>query len=160
VVGMIAGGLLAADPKPQGAAAAVESAAKAGEPKAPGKDVKCPVSGKSVNPADFVEFEKAKVYFCCENCPEAFKKDPTKYAAKAHMQMVQTEQLKQVACPFTGKKLNPETAIDVGSVKVAFCCDDCKAKAEKAKDDERVALVFKDPSKGFKPAKDMKETQK
>jgi hypothetical protein len=148
--------VLAADPQPQGAATAADTAAaKAGESKTLGKDVKCPVSGKPVNPADFVEFEKAKVYFCCEDCPVAFKKDPTKYAAKAHLQMVQTEQLKEVACPFTGKKLNPETAIDVGGVKVAFCCDQCKAKAEKEKGDDRVALVFKDTSKGFKLTKDL-----
>jgi len=49
--------VLAADPQPQGAR---DTAAKTGETKAPGKDVKCPVSGKPVNPADFVEFEKAK----------------------------------------------------------------------------------------------------
>jgi len=158
---VIAHGLLAADPQPQSAKAAADTAAaKAGETKAPSKDVKCPVSGKPVNAADFVEFEKAKVYFCCENCPVAFQKDPTKYAAKARLQMVQTEQLKEVACPFTGKKLNPETAIDVGGVKVAFCCDECKAKAEKAKGDDRVALVFKDVSKGFKLAKDTKDTDK
>jgi YHS domain-containing protein len=138
LVGLIADGLLAATPP--------------AETKALSKDVKCPVTGKPINPADFVEYEKAKVYFCCENCPAAFKKDTAKYAAKAHLQMVQTGQLKQVACPFTGKPLNPETAIDVGGVKVAFCCKDCEAKAKNAKGDEQIALVFKDVSKGFKLA--------
>ena len=68
--------------------------------------------------------------------------------------MVETDQLKQVACPFTGKPLNPETAIDVGGVEVAFCCKDCLAKAEKAKGEEQISLIFKDVSKGFKLAKD------
>jgi hypothetical protein len=140
LAGLIATGLMAADPK----------APPAVDTKSPGSDVKCPVSGKSINPADFVEFEKAKVYFCCEKCPAEFKKDPAKYAAKAHLQMVQTGQLKQVACPFTGKPLNPETAIDVGGVKVAFCCKDCQAKAQNAKGDDQISLVFKDVSKGFK----------
>jgi len=122
LAGLIANGLLAADTK------------------APSNDVKCPVSSKPINPADFVEFEKAKVYFCCENCPAVFKKDPPKYAAKAHLQMVQTGQLKEVACPFTGKPLNPETAIDVGGVKVAFCCKNCEAKAQNAKGDDQISL--------------------
>jgi hypothetical protein len=133
LTGLIATGLLAADSR------------------APGKDVKCPVSGKPINPSDFVEFENAKVYFCCENCPALFKKDPAKYSAKAHLQMVQTGQLTQVACPFTGKPLNPETAIDVGGVKVSFCCKNCEAKAQKVTGDEQISLVFKDVSKGFKP---------
>jgi YHS domain-containing protein len=144
--GMIAASLFAAEPKAEG---------KAAETKAPGKDVKCPVSGKAVTHDDWLEWEKARVYFCCPNCPTAFKKDPSKYAAKAHLQMVQTEQLKEVACPFTGKALNPETAIDVGGVKVAFCCENCKAKAEKTKGDEQINLVFKDVLKGFKPASEV-----
>ena len=119
--------------------------------------IKCPVSGESVDSMGgkvSVDFEGGKVFFCCDKCPAAFKKDTAKYVAKAHMQMVQTEQLKQVACPFTGKPLNPETAIDVSGVKVAFCCKDCMGKAAKAKGDEQVSLVFKDVSKGFKLAKD------
>jgi YHS domain-containing protein len=103
--------------------------------------IKCPVSGESVDSMGgklAVDFEGGKVFFCCDKCPPAFKKDPTKYIAKAHLQMVQTNQLKEVACPFTGKPLNPETAIDVGGVKVAFCCKDCMAKAAKAKGDEQI----------------------
>src|SRR6185436_1305077 len=140
--GMIAASLFAAEPKAEGKA----------ETKAPGKEVKCPVSGKAVTSNDWLEWEKARVYFCCPNCPAAFKKDPSKYAAKAHLQMVQTEQLKQVNCPLTGKPMNPEKTVDVSGVKVVFCCDNCKGTVEKLKGDEQIEKVFKDVSKGFKPA--------
>ncbi len=143
VAGLVAGALLAADPAPS-------------SPKPNLENAKCPVSGKAVKADDWVAFENGKVYFCCENCPAAFKKDSAKYAAKAHLQMVQTGQLKEVACPLTGKPLNPETAIDVGGVKVAFCCNNCKGKVEKASGDEKISMVFKDVSKGYKPANEVK----
>ena len=143
LAGLIAGSLWAADKD-------------AASTKLSTKGVKCPVSGEAIDPSVSTTFEKGKVYFCCDKCPAAFQKDPSKYAAKAHLQMVQTDQLKEVACPFTGKPLNPETAIDVGGVKVAFCCNNCKAKAEKAKGDEQISLVFKDVSKGFKPTSEVK----
>ena len=116
---------------------------------------KCPLSGKPINKEFAVDFDGGKVYMCCENCPAAFKKDTAKYAAKAHLQMVQTEQLKQVACPFSGHKLDPSKTVDVEGTTVAFCCDECLAKAKKAKGDELVSLVFKDTTKGFKLAKDI-----
>ncbi len=141
--GMIAGGLLAADPAPSTPQPNLENA-------------KCPVSGKPVKADDWLAFDGGKVYFCCENCPTAFKKDTSKYAAKAHLQMVQTGQLKEVACPLTGKPLNPSTAIDVGGVQVAFCCNTCKGKVQKASGDDQINMVFKDVSKGYKPADQVK----
>ena len=70
--------------------------------------------------------------------------------------MVQTGQLKEFACPLTGKPLNPATAIDVGGVQVAFCCNNCKGKVEKATGDDQINMVFKDVSKGYKPATETK----
>src|ERR1051325_9702086 len=93
---------------------------------APGKDVKCPVSGKPVNPEKFVEYNGGKVYFCCPGCPGPFKEKTAKYATKANHQLVQTGQQVQVKCPLTGKDTNPTTAIDIKGVKVAFCCNNCK----------------------------------
>ena len=44
--------------------------------------VKCPVSGKPINPQESVEYHGKKVYFCCPNCPAAFKANPEKFVAK------------------------------------------------------------------------------
>ena len=43
---------------------------------------KCPVSGKAINVAQSVDYQGKKVYFCCDGCPAAFEKDPSKYTAK------------------------------------------------------------------------------
>ena len=111
----------------------------------------CPVSGKPAVESTAVEYKGAKVYLCCPGCEAPFKKDSAKFAAKANQQLVVTHQAKLVKCPFTGGKLNPETAIKVGGVKVCFCCDKCQAKVTKASPEEQVQLVFNEKAfaKGF-----------
>jgi len=42
----------------------------------------CPVSGKPIKVAKSLEHNGTNVYFCCDNCPKAFKADPAKYVAK------------------------------------------------------------------------------
>jgi hypothetical protein len=115
--------------------------------------IKCPLSGKPVKADKTVDFKGGKVYFCCENCPKSF--DKTKHAAKANLQLVATKQAKQEKCPLAGKDLNPDTAIDVGGVKVSFCCNGCKGKASAKKGDEQIEMVFGDAAfeKGFKVTK-------
>ena len=111
----------------------------------------CPVSGKAADESTVVEYKGAKVHLCCPGCVEPFKNDTAKFAAKANHQLVVTKQAKLVKCPFTGGKLNPETAIEVGGVKVCFCCNKCQGKVTKASADEQVQMVFGDEAfaKGF-----------
>ena len=120
--------------------------------KAPG-DVKCPVSGGGAKADKSAKYDGGNVYFCCGNCPKTFESDPTKYAAKAHQQMVATGELKQKGCPFSGNPVNAATMITIGDAEVGFCCNNCKGRVEKASADEQVDMVFKDISKGFEPAK-------
>jgi YHS domain-containing protein len=115
--------------------------------------LKCPVSGKPVNPASTVSFDGGTVAFCCDNCPKAFEADKAKYAAKAHLQMAQSGQLKQVKCPLTGKAINAEMAVNVEGVQVGLCCKNCKAKIDQASPSDQVNLLFKDTSKGFEVVK-------
>ena len=116
------------------------------------KDAKCPVSGKGCNPEKSADFAGGKVYFCCGNCSGAFAKDSTKFAAKAHQQMVSTGQLVQKGCPFSGGPVKAGTEVDIDGVEVGFCCPNCKGKVEKASPEERVSLVFGNVEKGFAPA--------
>ena len=46
------------------------------------RQVKCPVSGKPINPEAKVEYEGKQVYFCCSGCPKAFEADPKKFLDK------------------------------------------------------------------------------
>ena len=73
--------------------------------------------------------------------------------------MVVTGQAKQVNCPFTGKVLNPDTAIEVSGAKVAFCCNNCKGKAARYTGEEQFNLIFGDNAfeKGFKVEKAKEE---
>lgn len=115
------------------------------------KDAKCPVSGKAINKDAAVEFNGGKVYFCCNNCPTAFKGDTAKFTAKANHQLAQTGQLEQIGCVLNGKKINPEASLEIDGVKVGFCCNNCKGKVAAADKDGQLKLAFGDTSKSFKP---------
>ena len=43
---------------------------------------KCPVSGKPIDAAQVVTYQKQKVYFCCPKCKKPFTASPKKYLAK------------------------------------------------------------------------------
>ncbi len=43
---------------------------------------KCPVSGKPIAVDNKLSHNDKNVYFCCPNCPNAFKADPEKFVAK------------------------------------------------------------------------------
>lgn len=111
----------------------------------------CPVSGEDADQSEVVAYNGGKVYLCCGDCLAEFQKHPAKYAAKANHQLVETKQAKEVKCPFSGRKLNPELTVEIAGVKVAFCCNNCKSKAANASGDEQLQLVFNDKAfaKGF-----------
>jgi YHS domain-containing protein len=118
--------------------------------------VKClMVASKDAKEEKAAEWKEGKVFFCCDNCKGKFDKmtkaDKEKMAAKSNAQLVATKQYEQKACPFSGGDLNADTKIKVGGAEVAFCCNNCKGKAEKMKEDEQLEGVFGE--KAFKTAK-------
>jgi YHS domain-containing protein len=103
----------------------------------------CPVSGKPAGESHVVELKNGdKVYFCCDNCPKAYKADPKKFALKVHRELLETGQIVQVACPLTGKPVNKEDMVEMGNAKVGFCCEKCLAKFNAADDDAKLKLAF------------------
>jgi YHS domain-containing protein len=123
----------------------------------------CPVSGKPAGEDHMVKLKNGeKVYFCCDNCPKAFAKSPKKFDAQVNRQLLETGQVKQVACPLTGKPLNKSTLTDVGTTKVAFCCDKCEAKYNAASDEEKLKMVFSNAAmkKGFKRTSESSKDEK
>lgn len=123
--------------------------------------VKCILVAKNdAKEANASKWKEGKVFFCCKNCLGKFDKMDDeakgKLASKANHQLVATKQYEQEVCPFTGGKLNAETAIAVSGAKVAFCCNNCKGKAEKLEGEEQLTAVFGEEAfkKGkFKPVK-------
>ena len=67
------------------------------------------------------------------------------------MQLVQTKQAKQVACPLTSKDIGDALA-EVAKLEIGLCCKGCKGKLDKAEGDDKLALVFSEKAfeKGFK----------
>jgi len=115
-------------------------------------ELKCPVCGRGAGKEVIAEHNGGKVYFCCDKCAKAFVAKSSEFAAKANLQLVQSGQFKLVKCPLEGYTLNPVTAMEVGAVKVLFCCKGCKNEVRVAKtEDERINLVFNDKAfkKGF-----------
>ena len=115
----------------------------------------CPVANKAAVEDKTVDYKGGKVYFCCGNCSAAFSKDTAKFAVKANQQLAATGQAKQIKCPLSGAKLNPDANVMVGDVKVEFCCNNCKGKVAEAKGDAQAELVFSDKAfeKGFEVTK-------
>jgi len=115
--------------------------------------LKCPVSGGAAKADKTADFNGGKVQFCCENCPKAFAKDTAKFAGKANLQLVQTGQLKQKACPLSGKPCADGKVVEIAGAKIGVCCDGCLGKANKASDDEKISMLLSDTSKGFEAVK-------
>jgi hypothetical protein len=116
------------------------------------KGIKCLMNPKAKASAEqSVDYKDGKVFFCCGNCAKKFGAKTADFATSANQQLVSTKQYEQKKCPLTGGKLNADTAIKVGAVKVAFCCNNCKGKAEKAEGKDQLELVFSDKAfkKGF-----------
>lgn len=120
--------------------------------------IKCIVAGTPAKAEHSVDYKEGKVYFCCGNCPKKFTAKTDEFATKANHQLVATKQFEQGACPYSGGKLDESTAIEVAGAKVAFCCNNCKAKTEKMKDEDKLTSVFGD--KAFEKAKFVKVAEK
>ncbi len=121
-------------------------------------DAKCPISGEPVSADASIAYKGGKLYFCCPGCSAKFNANLEKYAAKANHQLAVTGQVVQVACPFTGGKLNPATKTKVAGVDVCFCCNNCKAKVAKAEAAKQIEMVFgKAFDKAFQAKKEKKQ---
>lgn len=66
----MAGGLWAADPKPQ---------------------TTCPVLGGNVDKNVYADYQGKRIYFCCSGCDAEFKKNPEKYMKKLQEEGVTLE---------------------------------------------------------------------
>ena len=119
--------------------------------------VKCLVSGAAAKEAKSSAWKDGTVYFCCDNCKGKFEGDKKAMAAKANHQLIATSQVTQKACPFSGGEIKADKTVEFKGAKVAFCCDNCKGKAEKMSDDDKVANLFGEDA--FAKAKFAKATK-
>ena len=105
--------------------------------------LKCLVSGTATAKEDkSSDWKDGKVYFCCGSCLKKFDGDKKGFAAKANHQLIASKQVEQKACPFTGGDVKADTAIEFKGASIAFCCNNCKGKAEKMSDEDKVTKLF------------------
>jgi len=120
-----------------------------------GKDplVTCPVLEKSIlttkgHPSS--AYLGKQIWFGTDEAKEKFAKDQASHRDKALLQLFQTSQLVQFACPIDVSPLSPEIGtVDFMGTKVGFCCKSCKEKFEKANDSSRLQLLFGKASEAF-----------
>jgi YHS domain-containing protein len=112
--------------------------------------VKCPVSGKEIEKSEakgsFV-YKGTTYYFCCDNCKDAFVKDPEKYInaepgahhqhgehqehAEAHQHAEGPGDAEAVKCPVMGHAiadLAKAESYEYEGKTYYFCCAGCKEK--------------------------------
>lgn len=138
------------------AGVAVQDGQDAKKKDKPAKKVEatCPMSGAPAKAEKFATFGGGKVYFCCDNCLGKFNT----MKAKLNHQMVQTNQVKQVACPMSGRPVKDGQSVKVAGVNVGFCCGNCKGAAEKMETDAQILAFFngKKFRTGFKNQRQLK----
>ncbi|MBM4033860.1 MAG: YHS domain-containing protein [Planctomycetes bacterium] len=83
--------------------------------------------GGKINRGIFADHEGKRVYFCCDGCPAAFKKDPEKYIKKLESDGVTLAKL-QTNCPIEGDKIDRKVFADHHGKRVYFCCAGCPAR--------------------------------
>ncbi|MFO0837506.1 MAG: hypothetical protein U1D55_03200 [Phycisphaerae bacterium] len=108
---------------------------------------KCAVMGDDeIDLSIFVETDDGPVFFCCGECPEKFKADPAKYAAKVEAQRAAMAKMPkvQVRCPASGKPCKSDSFVESGGKKIFFCCKDCPEmyKKEPAKFAKKLANAY------------------
>ncbi len=85
--------------------------------------VTCPVMGDSVDGKTFVDFKGQRVGFCCNDCPNKFNADPTKY-----MEKLKKASTDQVHDPVTGKGIDLRFNVEHEGKIVFFSSEDALAK--------------------------------
>ncbi len=108
-------------------------------------ELKCVVAGTPAKADKTADYKGGKVNFCCDDCKAKFTADPKKYAVAANSQLVQTGQVVQEKCPLSGGPLKADKTVEVGGVKVTFCCENCQGKVAAEKDlAKQKEMVFSD----------------
>ena len=71
-----------------------QPADKAIETKVVKKQTVCPIMGGAIDSRIYADANGKRVYFCCNGCPAAFKKDPAKYIAQMEKEGITLDKAK------------------------------------------------------------------
>lgn len=102
----------------------------------------CPVRGDKVKKEFQAAYKGAKLFFSSAEAKRDYESQPGRYYEKANLQLLATKQAKQVACPLTGRNLNPKATATIGGQTVQFCCPNCARMTGQATLSEQLKFVF------------------
>jgi YHS domain-containing protein len=113
----------------------------------------CPVMGNPINKEVYSDYNGKRIYFCCKDCSEKFKKNPDQYILKSEKKGVvfKDAPIVQEVCPLTGKPIDKIFHSDYKGDRIYFCCGNCKATFDKNPDkynDAVQKILKKDKSEG------------
>lgn len=95
-------------------------------------NTKCPVMGKAAKPDMTADQGGVRMHFCCGNCPKKVAKDPAPaYKALGYGYIPSVVDLRNAACPTSGKATDEKVFADQDGIRVHFCCPDCIGAFEK-----------------------------
>jgi len=126
---------------------------------ADGKDVvdlgnaNCPVMGKPAKADAVGDHDGVRLHFCCGKCDAKVTKDPAAaFKALGYTYIPSVVDLRNKACPMSGKPAKEDLFADHDGIRVHFCCPNCPGALEKDP-----AGVFS--KLGVDPAKVKEETK-
>jgi hypothetical protein len=92
----------------------------------------CPIMGKPAKPNFTTDLSGVRVHYCCGKCPAKAAKDPAAtYKALGYGYMPSVVDLRNQACPMSGKPADPAVFADSEGIRVRFCCGDCLGAFQK-----------------------------
>lgn len=105
-----------------------ESQAGAGEPKAAPVaflgNAECPMSGKDVDRAVYLEHGGERVYFCCSKCSGKGEAEAEKWIAAAYPE---TTAIENTTCPVSGEPIEDGAAtVKWQGHELSLCCPACQ----------------------------------
>lgn len=87
-------------------------------------NIACPMSGRDLNPDATSTYQGEVIGFCCNNCKSNFDEDPAEHIDKVERLAV------NVACPISGRDVNPQQTVVYEGRTIGFCCGNCKSNFE------------------------------
>lgn len=92
----------------------------------------CPVMGKPAKESFTGDQSGVRMRFCCAGCDKKAKKDPAAaYAKLGYGFIPSVVDLRNKACPMSGKPVKDEIFADADGIRVHFCCPNCPKGFEK-----------------------------
>ena len=93
----------------------------------------CPIMEGKIDKKYSAVHKGKKVYFCCADCVNEFKKNPDKYVKQIEDEGITLEKVvkPQTTCPIMGKSINKKYSAEHKGKRVNFCCAGCESKFKK-----------------------------